>query len=1396
MLKSLRNPRVRIALALAGMFVASACGGSSCSSCSCMTPIPGGYPLDKRIAGAVQARVSTSGLEYLQNSSTDLVGCFMGSGLDFCVSQTSSDMTVATIHVCDGSTGNRDANGACIPGGQCDIHIEVKGLTLTPSANQDNLHVEIRLLVYNTAKNGHPASDLKIGVEWLIGGTTNCNVVLDTERSGTPTMRASADVKFTFDANTGYTKIGLNNVAVDQIDDDDIEVGSCWLSGIINLLRGTIISQMTSSLLSPVTSLVDSLCQSCTAQADCPNGTTCTDSVCKFSDGTCLQSLGMEGRMDVGAQLASFAPGMQAYLDILARAGGTKWAGQVTNNAGLNLGLYGGAKSGNTPQHAECVPQRTAPTLDPVDPSDVFTGAAPGPVPFHAGLGVHDSFLNNAAFGAWEAGVLCLDIGSETSEMLNAGTFSILVRSLGDLTHGDNVPVKMSIRPQYPPVIALGEGTFNADGTILDPLMKLSMQDFAIELMALVDERYVRVLTIHSDVVLPLSLRMNASSQIEIVMGDVKAAFTNVRVTDTGMLSDSPEDIAAALPDVLGVALPMLASAFPAIDVPAVACSADATKAIKLTIPDGGITSVDNKRFLGIFLNLGFGPAAAQFRARATAEVTALDVPPTEAFAVGRTFDPRRAPAATVRFGGFGLDGGPAGLEWTYRLDGGFWSPYLRKPEIRLAGGALWLQGRHEVEVRARLRGVPESESESVFVEILVDSVAPKLAIERNGAVVKFVASDLVSPPSRLQYSWRVAGEEFSAWSSVAEATVLGGKPVEVRVRDEAGNVTVATIGEDQAPSAEGGGGCAAGGAGSALLGLGLLCGIGALAWGRRRRMTTLLTALLLVGSLSVTPGCNCGKGTDPVQDDAGPTPDPVYSQGPIGRHAALTAAPDGTLYVAAYEEKYGDLVVGAIGSAPDFAIKWEIVDGIPTDARIKGDPNGWRYGIKENGPNVGFYNSIIVGPDNKLRIAYREATAAYKGDPAVYQLKYALKSKDTCDKSYECWTPHVVDADGLAGYYANLTWSAEGVPTIAYMAPGHVDATTGRVTAELRFAVATSATPAQTSDWGITVVDKVQVTCAGLCGADKACVASTAVCATKDATGCGTSCTADQACVAGLCVAKSTACAACADPQVCVTEANVCVADDASCSATPCSDTQVCLAGACIDKVADPQIVDIPTGLGLWVKTVRDSFGRPVLVYYDRVNGDLKRAMVVGAGTWSIKAIDTENDVGQFPSAIMDASDNLHVAYNDLTKGRLIYLKTTLSDNATPTREVVDTGGNQTDGSVHKVGAETQLALDSAAQLHILYQDQKISAVLHATKASGATTWTAAPMRTDTKAGYGFFTRLVSTSSGFYFVNYRYDRNDTPTGEITDAAESVKARPHAVAEKGNTFGWLEVGSL
>ncbi|HEY3358499.1 MAG TPA: hypothetical protein VGQ83_34950 [Polyangia bacterium] len=1314
-----------------------------------MAPIPGGYPLDKRIEGAVQARVNQSALGFLQDHAADMVSCVMPGGLDFCIPSSSSNITVGTAYVCEGATGSRDANG-CVPGDRCDIHIEVKGLALTPKPGLDTLGVEVRLLVYDTTKNGHPESTIPIRIHAL--WDTNCSVTLDTERSGNPTLGFKLDAKFSPEPVTGYTQVSFANIAILDLDPDDISIsGDFPICDIAGWFKGTIISQMTSSLTGTVQDTLNSqLCQKCADVSECPAGIDrCEGGVCKFGSGTCLQSLGTEGRIDVGAQLASVSPGLKAYLDIMARMGGSQWGGQVTSNGGLNLGLFGGARAA---AHNECVPLKSAPPAVAVPPAPMFTGTGTPPVAnAHIALGVHDSFLNAAAFGAWDAGTLCIDAGSAMSDMLNSGTFSILVRSLGDLTHGETVPVKLSIRPQNPPVISLGAGTFNADGSILDPLLKVTMQDFALELFVLIDERYVRVLTIHTDITLPLGMRVNDAGQLEVVIGDVKNAFQNVSITDSGMLSDKPEDIAAALPQVLGVALPFLATAFPPIDVPGVPCTAPDTRALKLAIPPGGITSVEGQRFLGIFATLDLPAAAQHFRATATAEVAAVDVPPTDAFAAGRTFDPRRAPTATLKLGGFGLDGSTRDLEWTYRVDRGFWSPFLRTAEVKLEGGSLWLQGRHKVEVRARVRDVPESTSETVTVEVIVDSVAPTLGLTRAGAAARFTGRDGVTPAERLEYAWRVPGGQLAPWSKTTTAP-LDGRGLEVSVRDEAGNVTTATLAAvtgEPAPTPSAAAGCAAGGAAGSA-GLGLLLAAGALFLARRRRAA--VVAALLVLGLGGTPGCSCGGSTTAGQQDGGPEPgDPIYTHGAIGRYSSLAADATGKLFVTAYEENYGDLVFGTIGAPPDFTIAWEIVDGVPQNARVKGDAASWRYGIKEIGDNVGFYTSLVIGADGMPRVAYRENTAATRDAVAKSGLKYAARTGTTCERSFECWTSHVVDDAGNAGYYANLTIGADGNPTIAYLAPAKVDATTGAVTAELRFAIASTPTPTQASDWNIIVVDSIAASCAGVCPGEQVCV------------------TANLSCAA-------------ADPAAC---------------AAACGDAQACVAGTCVDVLAAPTLVDLPQGAGLFVKTVRDNTGRPILVYYDRVNGDLKRAMVIGSFSdpWDIKVLDAEGDVGQFPSAVIDDTNVLHVAYADAGRGRLLYYHGGLGSGATPIKEVVDDGRQGQDGP-HAVGWDAQLAFDASGQIHILYQDGRTADLLHASRAVGAQTWTIAPARQDAAPGYGFFTRLVRTAEGLFFSDYRYDRNDTPTGVITKPEDAVKPLPQGTSAPGKTFGWLEVGQL
>src|SRR5215471_3791862 len=76
---SLGRARVRIGVAIVALATAAACGGQSCS---CLSPIPGGFTPSKRVPNAVQARVGMQGINYLEQHANDLVNAFVPGGLN------------------------------------------------------------------------------------------------------------------------------------------------------------------------------------------------------------------------------------------------------------------------------------------------------------------------------------------------------------------------------------------------------------------------------------------------------------------------------------------------------------------------------------------------------------------------------------------------------------------------------------------------------------------------------------------------------------------------------------------------------------------------------------------------------------------------------------------------------------------------------------------------------------------------------------------------------------------------------------------------------------------------------------------------------------------------------------------------------------------------------------------------------------------------------------------------------------------------------------------------------------------------------------------------------------------------------------------------------------------
>ncbi|HEX8954065.1 MAG TPA: hypothetical protein VF945_19555, partial [Polyangia bacterium] len=546
--------------------------------------------------------------------------------------------------------------------------------------------------------------------------------------------------------------------------------------------KGIIVSTLQSQVATQIQNLIGKqACAQCMTKDDCNSfATACTSGQCMEADGkTCVPSLGLEGKMNIGSALASFAPGLQAYMDIEAVAGGYAAA-----DTGLSLGILGG---GLGDPHNSCVPVVPPPPTPAIAQSKTFyTDVLPDKAtPYHLGIGVHRTHLDTLGWAAFDAGALCLHVGTPTVALLSSKTISLIIPSLADLVHVPDAPMFIALKPALPPTFTLGKGSFKTDSqgrtTVDDALLHIHVPNFAIDFFAWVDDRYVRVMQLHADVELPLSLEVDAAGKLTPVFGDLTQAFTNVTVTDSDLLAESPDQLAQAFPTLLGVAVGQLTGSLSGIALPALMGLQIKPIAITSTDPDAnGALS-----FLSIFANVSTATAAAR-SVDTRAWLETMQLPPTREFAV----DARGAtvPAAVLQ-----LDGSGAGrLEYSWSVDDGAWSPYSEVTRAVVTDPQLWMQGRHTIDVRARAVGQPPTTDPTpARVDIIVDTVAPTGGFDVTGNELVVHASDAISPPETLQFRFAVDGGAWSPFSEVTRAVVTdpqlwmqGRHTIDVRARE------------------------------------------------------------------------------------------------------------------------------------------------------------------------------------------------------------------------------------------------------------------------------------------------------------------------------------------------------------------------------------------------------------------------------------------------------------------------------------------------------------------------------------------------------------------------------------------------------------------------------------
>src|SRR5690606_22299723 len=188
-------------------------------------------------------------------------------------------------------------------------------------------------------------------------------------------------------------------------------------------------------------------------------------------------------------------------------------------------------------------------------------------------------------------------------------------------------------------------------------------------------------------------------------------------------------------------------------------------------------------------------------------------------------------------------------------------------------------------------------------------------------------------------------------------------------------------------------------------------------------------------------------------------------------------------------------------------------------------------------------------------------------------------------------------------------------------------------------------------------------------------------------------------------------------------------------------------------------EVYPLPGGLGLFIDSARNPQDQaPVVVYYDRANGELKIARsnpqsgefdapVVLDGSGGI-------DAGWSPTVIVDDSGVAHVAYVSATGDDLRYA----TDAMNGRRELVDDGyrivGTTVDGlpkpEFHFVGDDAGIVLPPGGQPIVVYQDattqelrianrQEDGTWMHSNVAGGSEPWPGA---------YGFFAAAALRST------------------------------------------------
>lgn len=415
---------------------------------------------------------------------------------------------------------------------------------------------------------------------------------------------------------------------------------------------------------------------------------------------------------------------------------------------------------------------------------------------YHLGMSLARATMNQALFGVYNTGAMCIELSSDAVHALTGGAFPLSAGTLDLLTEGQlrqytsaTSPAVATITPNAPPVITFGAGTEDEGHIIFD------WPDVDVGFYVLAYERFTRVFSVNTRIHAEIS-----------VFHDPATGVLRFAIVDGPTVTDFEETYNELLPGVafsevldslIGLGFDALLGDGLEFDLQITTALSDLIGA-PVYIDFRGIETTQEGEFLNVYLAMTdtlpqprtfvpprtftLAPDAGLYRLKENPRLPGVATPiPT-----GQV----RLEAAVVPLG--------RDVEYFYQVDFGTWRGPIRPDDfgsLLLDDKKLAFLGEHTIALRGRTIGDSLSLQDTPdFVSVWVDPSPPRVTLEHAGEVLVAHGEDLGTDAADLEYAWRADDEPFGDFSRVSIRSLNdfeGARKVSVMALDRAGNISI-----------------------------------------------------------------------------------------------------------------------------------------------------------------------------------------------------------------------------------------------------------------------------------------------------------------------------------------------------------------------------------------------------------------------------------------------------------------------------------------------------------------------------------------------------------------------------------------------------------------------------